>query len=168
MRKLLISLAAAGAALVVASPAAAQYYPQQYGYGQGNGYNGYGYNNYGQVRALQARIDAVQWQISRLDRYNGIRDGAADRLREESRRIEHRLHQAARYGLNPYEANDIQMRIARLEQRVQYASANRYGRYGRGYNGYGNYGYYGERDDRGDRGDRDERDHDDDDGPDRY
>lgn len=167
MRKLLISLAAAGAALVVASPAAAQYYPQQYGYGQGYGYNGYGYNNYGQVRALQARIDAVQWQISRLDRYNGIRDGAADRLREESRRIEQRLHQAARYGLNPYEANDIQMRIARLEQRVQYASANRYGRYGRGYNGYGNYGYYGERDDRGDRGDRDERDHDDD-GPDRY
>ena len=67
MRKLIISLAAAGAALAFASPAAAQYYPQQnygyggqnYGYGQqyGYGYNGYGQNNYGQVRALQVRID---------------------------------------------------------------------------------------------------------------
>src|SRR5207244_791698 len=68
MRKIVLSLAAAGAALVVASPAAAQYYPQPqqqpYGYGNayggqpyGGGYGGYGFNNYGQVRALQARID---------------------------------------------------------------------------------------------------------------
>jgi opacity protein-like surface antigen len=149
MRKTLLSLAAAGAALAAASPAAAQYYPQSSGYGYngngygGYGYNGYGYNNYGGVRSLQARIDAVQWQINRLDRYNRIRDGAADRLREESRNIEHRLRQAGRYGLNPYEANDIQARIARLEQRVQYAAADRYGRYG--YNGY-----QGDRDDRRD------------------
>jgi hypothetical protein len=160
MRNFMISLAAAGAALVVASPASAQYYGgQQYGYGQGYGYNGYGYNgygynNYGGVRVLQARIDAIQWQINRLDRYNGIRDDRADRLREESRRIEHRLHEAARYGLNPYEANDIQMRIGRLEQQVRYASANRYGRYGR-YDGYN--GHYGDHDgDRDDRWDRDD------------
>jgi hypothetical protein len=137
MRKILISLAAAGAALVAASPAAAQYYPapQPYGYG----YTGYAYGNYGQVRALQARIDAVQYQIRRLDRRNVIRDGSAERLKAESRRIEHRLHQAARYGgLNPYEASDISNRIARLEQRVQSAAAHRYGRYGwnGGYNGY--------------------------------
>jgi hypothetical protein len=143
MRKVLISLAAAGAALAVASPAAAQYYPQPqpYGYGGGYGYNGYGYNNYGYnnyansnyggVRALQARVDAIQWQIKSLDRRDRIRDGRADRFREEANGIEHRLHRAARYGLNPYEANDIQARLARLEQRVQYA-ANRYGRYGNG------------------------------------
>lgn len=161
MRKLLISLAAAGAALVVASPASAQYYGgQQYGYGQGygsNGYNGYA-GNYGQVRVLQARIDAVQWQINRLDRYNGIGDRAADRLREESRGIEHRLHQAARYGLNPYEANALQMQIGRLEQRVQYASTNRYGRYGRGGDGHGYYGDYDRRDRDGDRHGDDDRD----------
>lgn len=160
MRKFLISLAAAGAALAVASPAAAQYYPapQAYGYG----YNGYGYGNYGQVRALQARIDAVQYQIRRLDRRDVIRDGSADRLRQESNRIEHRLHQAARYGgLNPYEANDISNRIARLEQRVQWAAANRYGRYGYngayGYNGYNGYGYADR--DRDGRDDRYENDH---------
>ena len=146
MRKLVLSLAAAGAALAVASPASAQYYggqqPYGYGqgYGQGYGYNGYGYNNYGQVRALEARINAVQSQINRMGRYGRMR--GTDRLREESRQIERRLHQASRSGLNPYEANDIQMRIARLEQRVQYASASRYGSYGRGYNGYGYNGAY--------------------------
>jgi hypothetical protein len=142
MRKVLISLAAAGAALVVATPAAAQYYPQPQHYGYGNGYNGYGYNNYGGVRALQARVDAVEYQMRSLDRRDRIRDRSADRLREEANGIEHRLHRAGRYGLNPYEANDIQARLARLEQRVQYA-ASRSGRYDR----YGN-GHYGDRRDR--------------------
>ena len=142
MRKLLISLAAAGAALVVASPAAAQYYPQSQRYGYSNGYNGYGYNNFGGVRALQARVDALQWQIKSLDRRDRIRDRSADRLRDEANGIEHRLHRAARYGLNPNEANDIQARLVRLEQRVQY-STSRSGRYDR----YSN-GHYGDRWDR--------------------
>lgn len=157
MRKILVSLAAAGAALAIASPAAAQYYPGQ-PYGAPYGY-GYGFNNYGQVRSLQYRIDAVERQINRLDRYNRVGDRAADGLRREANRIEDRLHRAARFGLNPYEANDIQVRIARLEQRVQYASAYG-GRYG--YNGYN--GYYGDRD-RDHDGDRDRddwRDRDDD------
>jgi hypothetical protein len=175
MRKFVISLAAAGAALVVASPAAAQYYPQQqqgYGYsggygaqpyGNGYGYNGYGYNGYGQVRALQARIDALQNRI----RYAGVRGRSAERLREESRSIEWRLRNASRNGLNPYEMNDIQQRVARLEQRLNYAMASRNGRYGygngyNGYNGYNGQGYYGDRGDHGDRDD-DDRGHDRDD-----
>lgn len=147
MRNLVLSLAAAGAALAAATPAAAQYYPapQQYGYGYGNGYNGYG--NFGQVRALQQRIDRIEYQIRMLDRRDRIRDDSADRLKEEANRVESRLHRAARYGLNGYEANDIQNRIGRLEQRVQFAA----NRYGRGYNGYGNngwgYGYGRDRDD---------------------
>ena len=138
MRKIVLSIAAAGAALVAASPAAAQYYPQPQPYGY-NGYNnGYGYNGgFGQVRALQARIDRIEWQINRLDRRDRIGDRSADRLREDANRIERQLRRAARNGLNPYEANDIQVRIARLEQRVQYSLANGYGRYGynNGYNG---------------------------------
>jgi hypothetical protein len=153
MRKLILSLAAAGTALAFATPADAQYYPQPQPYGY-NGYNPYGYNgygnNFGQIRALQARIDAIQNQIRRLDRRDAIRDGSADRLREESRNIERRLHRAERYGLNGYEANDIQARIARLEQRVQYALASRYGRYGNGY-----YGHDRDRDHDGDRWDHD-------------
>jgi hypothetical protein len=164
MRRLMMSLAAAGTALAFATPAAAQYYPQQqqqqpYGYGNGYGYNnGYtnGYNNYGQVRVLRARIDAVQNQIRYLGRGYGGRDNSADRLRDEARNLERRLHQASRFGLNPYEVNDIQRRIAVLEQRVQYASTGRYGRGGYGYNNDRGNGFYGDRD-RDDRGsDRDD------------
>jgi hypothetical protein len=155
MRKIVLSIAAAGAALVAASPAAAQYYPQPQPYGYNNGYgnngygnngygnNGYGNNgygfqgNWGQVRALQARIDRVEQQIDRLDRRDRIGGRGADRLRDEANRIEDRLHRAARGGLDPREAGDLQYRIQRLEQRVQYTLANNYGRNG-----------YGDRDDR--------------------
>lgn len=148
MRKMILSLAAAGAALVAASPAAAQYYPQPqpvpYGY---NGYgNGYGFNNnWGQVRALQMRVDNVERQINWLDRRDRIGDRSADRLRDEADDIERRLHRVGRYGLNPYEARNIEFRIARLEQRVQFAMNDRYGRYG----------HYGDRDGRWDH-DRDD------------
>ena len=147
MRKLMISLAAAGTALIFATPAAAQYYPQQsYNYGQqygGYGYNGYGNNGWGQMRALQARIDSVENQIRRLDRRDAIPDNRADRLRNEAQNVERQLHFAARNGLNPYEANAINGRIAWLERQVQYSVANRYGGYGysHGYNGYGDNGY---------------------------
>ena len=151
MRKIVLSLAAAGAALIAASPATAQYYPQPQPYG----YNGgYGFNNgFGQVRMLQARIDNVERQINRLDRRDRIGDRSADRLRDEANRIERQLRRSGRDGLNPYEMRDIQLRIARLEQRVQYSLANGYGRYGYGNGGYG----YSDRDrDRRDRDDRDD------------
>ena len=140
MRKFVISLAAATAALAVASPAAAQYYPQAqpYGYNGYNGYNGYGYNGYGQVRALQQRIDVLQNRL----RHVGVRGKSAQRLREESRSLERRLHYAARNGLNPYEVNDIANRITRLEQRVAYTTQRGQGRYA-GYNRYDHNGYDG-------------------------
>ena len=144
MRKVLVLLAA-GTALAAAAPAAAQYYPQpQYGAPYGNAY---GYNNYGQVRQLQARIDNVERQIRFLDRRNVVRDDRADRLRAEANMIENRLHRAARNGLNPYEANELNTRIARLEQRLQYSMRNRgYGYNNRGgYNGYTD-GQYRDRD----------------------
>ena len=157
MRKVLIALAAAGSALAVASPASAQYYPQPQPYGQAYGYNGYGqngYGGYGQVQQLQQRIDALQNRIRWMDRANVLRDHSADRLKEEARDIEKRLRKSSRYGLNPYELNSIQVRLARLEQRVQFASSARYGRGGYGYN---NGGYYGDRD-RDGRDDRYEND----------
>ena len=111
------------------------------GFLNGYGYNnGYGHNGFGQVRALQARIDALQNRL----RYAGVRGKSAQRLREESRSIERRLRNASRYGgLNPYETNDISQRIARLESRVNYAMARGNGRYGyNGYNGYAGYNAY--------------------------
>jgi hypothetical protein len=137
MRKIVLSLVAAGAALVVASPAAAQYYPQPQpapyayghnGYGYNNGY-GYGQGNWGMVRSLQVRVDAIQRQIDRLDRRDRIGERSADRLRDEARRIERRLHQRARGGLDQREAGELYYRVQRLEQRMQFAMNDRYGRY---------------------------------------
>ena len=126
MRKIVLSLAAAGAALLAASPAAAQYHraPQPVTYG-----NAYGYNNgYGMAQSLQVRIDNIQRQINRLDRRDRIGDNSADRLRDEARDIERRLHKRARGGLDNREAGDVAYRVQRLEQRVQIALANRYDR----------------------------------------
>jgi len=133
MRKVVLSLAAAVSALAVAAPAAAQYYPAP----PVQGY-GYGYNNLGTFRALQARVDNVERQINRLDRRDRIGNREGDRLRREANRIENRLHKAARYGLNPYESNDIHRRIAVLEQRVNFAASNGWSRYGNryGWNSY--------------------------------
>jgi len=138
MRKFVLSVAAAGAALLAATPAAAQYYPGQpapYG-------NAYGYqNNWGQVRQLQARLNNVERQINHLDRRDRIGDRSADRLRDEANRVERRLRDRARGGLDYRELRDLEVRVARLEQRVQFAMNDR-GRWG-----------YNNRDDRSDRRD---------------
>ena len=88
----------------------------------------------------QFRINMIERQINQLDRRDRIRERAADRLRSEANRIEKRLRSASRHGLNGYEANDIQIRIARLEQQVRYSLANNNGRNGwNNNNGYNNY-----------------------------
>ena len=157
MRKVLISLVAAASALAVATPAAAQYYPAPppaYGYGQGYGYG----HNFGHVRALQVRIDRVQANINRLDHRDVIRERTARRLREDARHVETRLRRAARYGLSPYEARDMDRRVFNLERKVRMAIGrgwrNDYGL--AGYNGY-NYTEYRDRD-RDGRNDRYEDD----------
>lgn len=94
MRKLLISLvAAAGTTLAAAAPAAAQYYPQSYGY-NGYGYGGYrGYAGYG----MDTRVQSV---------CSGQRAIALEnRLRHEQREGE----------MNPYAAARIHQAIDQLE-----------------------------------------------------
>jgi opacity protein-like surface antigen len=147
MRKFIISAALAASTLVAAAPAAAQYYPPQ---PQGNAY---GYNNYGQVRRLDARIDAIQRQIDHLDRRNVLSNREANRLRGESRDVEKRLHRAARNGFTGWERNDVENRIQRLEVRVQ-----REARDGNRYGGYYNQTSWNDRD-RDGLDDRYERDH---------
>ncbi|MEO6360684.1 MAG: hypothetical protein ABIO43_08935 [Sphingomicrobium sp.] len=159
MRKLLITIAAAASALAVAAPASAQYFPQQQG-------NAYGYNNYGQARRLQARIDRLQGDLDRLAQRGAISRREHRNLHGESHAIESRLRAASRYGLDPRERYNIEMRIARLEQRIVYEVRD--GRNGR--NGYGNGDYHGygsggsydqDRDGRDDRYEDDRgRDHD--------
>ena len=135
MRKFIISAALAASTLVAAAPAAAQWYPPQ---PQGNAY---GYNNYGQVRRLDARIDAMQRQIEHLDRRNVLSNREAARLRGESRDVENRLQRVARNGFTNWERNDIENRIQRLEVRIQ-----REARDGNGYRGSYNQAGWSDRD----------------------
>ena len=131
MRKVLISLALAGSALVAATPATAQYYSYP-----GSGYNsGYGYNNYGGVREMRARIDGLQRQIDVLASRRQIRAESANHLMEETRMLEWRLRSSARNGLDPYEVRDVRQRLAVIEQRVRYAASNGYGYRNSGWNG---------------------------------
>ena len=80
---------------------------------------------------------------------------AADRLRWESNQLERRLRYAARNGLHPQEANDIQRGIYRLEAHVhrEARDGNRYGQWG-----YNDARRYNDRD-RDGLNDRYERDH---------
>lgn len=151
MRKFLISAAIAASTLAVAAPAAAQYYPPQ-PQGYGYGYN----NNYGQVRRLDARIDALQRQISHLDRRNILSEREARRLRSESNELERRLRYAARNGLSGWEAQDFERRIYRLEARIHREARDRNNWRG-GYGGYNQYGQTWDRD-RDGLNDRYERD----------
>lgn len=122
MRKILISAAVAATALT-AAPASAQWAPPPppaYGSPYGAPYgNAYGYqHNYGQVRALQVRIDNLQRQIRRLDQRDIISNREAARLMDDSRDLERRLVRAARYGLSFQERQAVEIRLARLEQRL--------------------------------------------------
>jgi TolA-binding protein len=122
MRKVLMSAVLAASTLAMAAPAAAQYGQPQYG-------NAYGRtNNYGQVRSLMVRINNLQRQISQLDRRNIVSDREANRLQSQANQIERQLSRASRNGLNSYEARDIQLRIARLEQNIRHQATdgNRY------------------------------------------
>jgi hypothetical protein len=126
MRKFLISAAVTVGALTAAVPAAAQYAPPLYG----NAY-GQGYNNYGQVRGLQARIDNVQREIRRLDQRRIISNREAANLMHDARAVERRLWDTSRRGLSYGEARAVEVRIARIEQRLyrEARSGNRYGSY---------------------------------------
>ena len=142
MRTVLISLAAAASALAFAAPAAAQYYPyppqpQPYGYGYGYpqqpygynygygqqpyGYNyGYGYNNFNRVRALQARVDHIQRNLSHLARYRMISRNEFRNRNEDARDLERRLRRDVRdgRGFTAQEMFQMERRIANLEQRI--------------------------------------------------
>jgi hypothetical protein len=127
MRKLIISLAATGAVVAFAAPAAAQYQPQAQGYAQpyaqpyGAPYgNRYGHNNFGRVRALQARVDQIQRNLGQLVQRRLISGNEYRNRQEGARDIERRLRRDARdgRGLSGNEVNGIENRIVRLEQKI--------------------------------------------------
>lgn len=139
MRKVLIALATAGAALAVASPASAQYYG---GYNNGYAYNN-GYNNRGQ---MQRELQQIRIQADQLARQGRL-------TRSESRDLYRDLASAERSlyrGGNPWQLNQ---KIQQIRYELHRYSDYDRGRYGyNNYNGYNNYGYRDrDRDGRDDR-----------------
>ena len=168
MRKFLLGTAIAASALTaVASPAAAQYYPQQQqGYGYNQGYNqgygnnqNYGYQNRGDGRMLIARVDQVRQQIRILDRRNALSNQEARGLDREALQLRYQVQRLAYNGVDRRERFNVEQRIVRLEQRVSYNANDRDNYYNRG-NAYGQQGNWQNRD--SNWNDRDHRDRDDD------
>lgn len=142
MRKLLVSLVAAGTALAVATPAAAQYWPQP-AYNQGYGYNqAYGYNRYGNnnVAQWQNDLQQIRWKANELQRQGRLDPREARDLNNDIWSMQRSLSQVGRYGVQPWEARQIQEKFMRLRYEMQ-----RYSDYDGRYNRNGRYDQYGRR-----------------------
>jgi hypothetical protein len=112
MRKFLISAVAAASALAVATPAAAQYYPNR-------PVHAYGYNQ-GTVRALQVRVNRIQQDLRHLAQYRQISRNEFYNRDREARNIERHLRRDARdgRGFNRNELVQAEQRINRLERKI--------------------------------------------------
>ena len=130
MRNLVLGLATAASAALLATPAAAQYYPRGYGYSRDYGAR---YNSYGQFSTLQRRLYNVERSL------DGVPPRAAYQLNAEANALERQLRVASRNGFNPYAAHELDVRIGQLERRLQWASNQgyRYNNYSYGYRGEG-------------------------------
>src|SRR4051794_41960800 len=112
MRKVLISLAAAGTALAFATPAAAQYQQPYYGgqqYGgqyAGNGYNNYGYNNRAQ---MQQELRQIRVQADNLARQGRLTRSEARDLFGDIASAERSLY---RSNNNPWQAQQLNQKIS--------------------------------------------------------
>lgn len=104
-------LIAAASTAAISMAASAQYYPQRYGYGEGQ--------NFGQARGLERRIHNV------LRSLDGVRPDQRYQLRSEAIGLDRQLRYAGRNGLNPNEAHAFDVRIGQLERHLQWAAGNR-------------------------------------------
>jgi len=116
MRKLLITLAAASAAMVAAAPASAQgYYGQGYGSRYGQGYPG----DRGLVQRFNSQITQLQSRIERSAQRRIISPGEYRSLRAHSYELRRRLQRFAYNGLSRGEVQDIADRIDNLRDRIR-------------------------------------------------
>jgi hypothetical protein len=157
MRKLLVTIAAAGTALAFATPASAQYFPQPaygapYGNAYGNPYgNGYGY---GPVR-YQREIQAIRLQMNELARAGRLTRSEAWDLDNDIRSAERSIYRSGRGGMSPWEARNLDGRIWNLRSELKRYSDYDGRRWGNGYNRDRDYDRDHDR-----RHDRDDRDRD--------
>jgi hypothetical protein len=116
MRKIVISLAAAAAALSFAAPASAQWAPPVYRfqpYNYGHGYSGHAF-----ARSMADRVQRIRADIRTMEARRVLSHREARGLDSEARSIQRRIFTASRNGIQPGEARNVENRIRRLEIRV--------------------------------------------------
>jgi hypothetical protein len=119
MRTLKISMVAAGLALGVAAPAAAQYnyYPTpNYNY---QPYNyGYGWNAPAFTRAMQDRVRQIRNDIRNMGSRGVLSPLEVRRLDYEAWDTDRYIQRASYSGLYPAEARAIENKVRRLERHI--------------------------------------------------
>ena len=142
MKNFLIAAATLATAVSAATPAAAQWYPQQ-----PQQQYGYGYNNYGNGSRLEQRVQMIRREVRDLDRHNRLSNREARQLDREAQFLQQRIQRLAYGGVNPNERYYVERQIAQLESRVRREAMDGNDYYGQnrayGYNSYGNNGYNG-------------------------
>ena len=106
MRKFVLSIVAAGAVLTGAPVVA-----------QGHSPSRATSNHSSLASTLRARLASINLRIEMLRERQALGSEEARELRQQSRRLEIRLH-----GISPREAEDAERAVDRLESRVRFAS----------------------------------------------
>jgi hypothetical protein len=123
MRKFLISIALAST-VVTAAPAMAQYRSGDYRHAEWNrgGPSRQAINEL--LRDLRRAENLIQRSVQR----RAISQREANGLRRDANRVENRLDQASRNGINNREFASLRLQVDRLEQRVRIERNDRDGR----------------------------------------
>jgi hypothetical protein len=138
MRKVLVSIAALGAALSAAPAMAQSWGNPGGGYGQpgyGNGYDqrGHDQRGYDNDRRQGTSVEQVRFAVERAIRSGRVPGREARALRNAVDDLQRRAYRAQRDGYSWGERRDIDNRAREILQRLQYSNGN----YGGNDNGYG-------------------------------
>ena len=134
MRKLLVTVAIATAALA-AVPAAAQFHPgrhqgwDQRGPDRHRGWQQHGPSRHAIAQLLQ-QLDRAEQRIHRSARRGIISNREAFGLLRQASQVRNRLHWAGRNGLSGREFASLRFQVDRLEQRLRMERRDRDGRRG--------------------------------------
>jgi len=116
MRKFLVPIIAAGAALAVAAPAAAQWAPPVYNYRPYDYERGYNFHRF--AGQMEQRVQRVRNDIRQLQERRVLSWQEARSLDNEARQIQRRIFNRSRNGLQPREARGLEGQIRQLEFRI--------------------------------------------------
>jgi hypothetical protein len=116
MRKIALSLAGAAAALGLAAPAAAQFYPAYV-----PPVHGYAYSP-AVAQGMELRVANIRARVRDLHMRGAISWSKARSLDSQAASLQRSIRASAWNGVNPYERANLERRIAKLELRVQTAA----------------------------------------------